>query len=335
MTPDDKSNLIKDLARLQGFDRVGITCPVPLQSVTYYRDWRARGYAGGMRYLSENIEIRENPKSLLVGARSIICVAVNYHHIPDSDGEWEDVPGNRGTISNYVRGNDYHVVLWEMLKGLAERIRERLQETFQYRVCVDTAPVLERELAANAGLGWIGKNTLLMHQSTGSYLFLGELVTTLELTPDTPMTDHCGNCTRCIDACPTRAIVAPYRLNASRCISYLTVEHRGNIPADLRKDMGRWVYGCDICQQVCPYNRQAPETKHPEFRSERLPATIPLLPLIRLRSGEYRRLVRGTAGGRATRQMWHRNARIALGNSADLTPEERAVLNDDTLEDES
>ena len=227
-----------------------------------------------------------------------------------------------------MRGSDYHVVLRDMLHKLIDMLRERLQEPFEARICVDTAPILEREYAAAAGLGWIGKNTMLMHQELGSYLFLGEIITTLDLVPDTPVADHCGTCTRCLKACPTGAITEPHRLNASRCISYLTIEHRSALSADLQRDMGWWIYGCDICQEVCPYNRRAPETTHAEFQSRRLPAELPLVELIRLRSGAYRRLVRGTAAARASRNMWRRNAVIALRNASTLTPEEHQALDE-------
>jgi epoxyqueuosine reductase len=184
---------------------------------------------------------------------------------------------------------------------------------------VDTGPLIERELAAAAEIGWIGKNTLVMHESLGSYLFLGEIVTTLDLAPDSPATDHCGTCTRCLEACPTQAFPAPYQMDASRCISYLTIEHRGEMPPDLGAKLEGWVYGCDVCQEVCPHNAKSPNSKNLELTSERIPAILPLAPLARLSSGDYKRLTKGTAAVRATRRMWHRNAAIALANSTEVS----------------
>lgn len=326
MTPGDKSNLVKDLARRLGCDRVGITRPIPPSRTTYYRDWLARGHAGAMTYLSENLRIRLDPARLLANAKSVICIAVNYHTTPSGQQQLPTEPEAYGKISNYVRGYDYHNILRDILLNIDCLLRKSLPEAFTSRICVDTAPILEKDLAATAGLGWIGKNTLLLHEDYGSYLFLGELVTTLDLQPDAPVTDHCGTCTRCIDACPTQALTQPYQLDASRCISYLTVELRGRIPGEFHQAMGQWIYGCDICQQVCPYNRDVPETAHEAFRTQRLPAAMPLLDLVRLRSGQYRRLVKDNATRRATRNMWRRNAVIALRNSPRLTPEERQAL---------
>ena len=168
-----------------------------------------------------------------------------------------------GRVAQYVRGPDSHRVLRAMLNELVDQLRCRLDEPFDARVFVDTGPILERELAAAAGLGWVGRNTMLLNEGLGSYLFLGEVLTTLELGVDSPVADRCGNCTRCLDACPTHALVAPYQLDASRCISYLTIEHRGQVPEELCELIGDWVCGCDVCQQVCPYNRRAPLATQP------------------------------------------------------------------------
>ena len=165
----------------------------------------------------------------------------------------------------YAWGDDYHEVIRSKLGALVERMRTELVEPFEARVCVDTAPILERELAAAAGIGWIGKNTLVLHHELGSYFFLGAIVTTLDLAPDEPLPDHCGTCTACLDACPTQAFPKPYEMDASRCISYLTIEHRGDISKPFQKMMGDWVFGCDVCQEVCPYNRSAPTTREPRI----------------------------------------------------------------------
>ncbi|MBU0618180.1 MAG: tRNA epoxyqueuosine(34) reductase QueG [Planctomycetes bacterium] len=322
MTLAEKTSLVKDLARKLGFDRVGVARPVPSARATYYRRWLADGYGGAMRYLHQNAELRENPARLLPGARAVICVALNYRR--------HDAPTSRtasiGRVAQYVRGHDYHRVLRAMLSELAAQLRQRLDEPFEQQVCVDTGAILERELAAAAGLGWIGKNTMLLHEGLGSYLFLGEVLTTLNLEPDIPAADRCGNCTRCLAACPTHALVAPYQLDASRCISYLTIEHRAKVPDEFHEQIGDWVFGCDICQQVCPYNRHAPLVTHPEIAADLIPAHLPLLDLLKLRSGDYRRLTKGTAATRASRNMWRRNAAIALGNSANLTEQEKQAL---------
>jgi len=277
-----------------------------------------------MTYLQRNVALRENSARLLPGARSAICVALNHRR-----GEPRALtPGTGavGRIAQYARGADYHRVLRGMLEELVGGLRERFQEPFEHRTFVDTAPVLERELAARAGLGWIGKNTMLLHERLGSYLFLGEVITTLDLEPDAPATDRCGNCTRCLDACPTKALPTPYQLDASRCIAYFTIEHRSQVPEEFHEPVGDWVYGCDVCQQVCPFNRYAPLATQPEITADRIPEHLPLLDLLRLRSGDYRRLTEGTAARRARRNMWRRNAAIALGNAQNVGEEERRAL---------
>lgn len=320
MTPREKTNLIKTLGAAIGFDRVGVTTAEPLQRAAYYRRWLAAGHAGAMGYLHRNVELRCAPAQILPGARSIVCVALNYKRPSDDPAATvAKVPAGEkgeplGRVSNYARGVDYHVVLRRKLEFLIEKMRLRVNEQFSARAFVDTGPLIERELAARAGLGWIGKNTMLMHARAGSYLFLGEIVSTLELEADAPATDHCGTCTRCLDACPTAAFPAAYELDASRCISYLTVEHRGEIGAEIRQKIGDWVYGCDICQEVCPFNGKAPIGTDPDLTQDLIPSQLPLAPLTELTSGGYKRLTNGTAARRATRQMWQRNAAIALSN---------------------
>lgn len=265
-----------------------------------------------MAYLARHIEQREDPKLLLPGAKSIICVAMNYRREDECDSQGGTEP--TGRVARYARGRDYHVVLRERLAQLCDALRNELDEPFDGRVCVDTAPLLEREAAASAGLGWIGKNTCLMHHQVGSYLFLGELLTTLDVAPDAPMPDRCGTCTRCLDACPTQAFVGPYRLDATRCIAYWTIESRGEIPGDMRAGIGEWVFGCDICQEVCPFNTRAPHTPHAAFQEDRVPGRVPLNQLIGLRSSEWKRMTADSATSRATRRMWVRNAMIVAEN---------------------
>jgi epoxyqueuosine reductase len=341
MSPGNKRQLVRSLAHSAGFDLAGVTPAHPRPGIGYYRDWLSAGHAAEMTYLERNVHIRANPAELLPGARTIISLAVNYRR---NDGyirpgeEPLPQPGPdplppTGLIAQYARGDDYHAVLRRMAEELVVGLRDRLRDPFGHRVCVDTAPVLERELAAAAGLGWLGKNTCLLNRRLGSYLLLAEILTTLEIESDTPAEAKCGSCRRCVDACPTGAIVAPGRLDSRRCIAYLTIEHRGAIAAEYHPAMGDHVFGCDICQQVCPYNARAPLGAHPRIMAERLPARVDLLALTGLRSADCRRLVDRTAARRARPAMWRRNAVIALGNCGPPVVEVIGALNR-ALEDE-
>ncbi len=287
-----------------------------------------------MAYLSSSAEIRDQPSALLDGAKSAICVGLCYQpHEPAppaaaANGEHSGAASGSpfaaadavalggGRIARYARGRDYHYIMHRMLNRLLALMRQRIAAPFAARVCVDTLPLLEKELARAAGLGWMGKNTLTLDRRLGSYFCLGELLTTLDLPADQPVTDHCGTCTRCLDACPTQAFIAPYQLDASRCIAYFTIEHRGVIDPHIEAKLGDWVFGCDVCQEVCPFNQQAPPATHAELATPRVPARLPLLQLQSLSSGEYRRLTRGSALRRATVKMWRRNAAIAARNQA-------------------
>jgi epoxyqueuosine reductase len=327
MTPDAKTQLVKSLAREIGFDLVGVARAAPLPRARYYREWIARGYGGTLDYLRRNIDIRADPRRMVAGARSVICVALNYKRADGflpasaavepgaSDRALVDAENAAGRIAQYARGRDYHVVMRRMLRELTRRLHAGLDESFEARVCVDTAPLLERELAAAAGLGWIGRNTCLLNAALGSYLFLGEIVTSLELREDGPVGEQCGRCRRCLDACPTCAFIGPYELNASRCVSYLTIEYRGVIDAGLNRSIGTRVFGCDVCQQVCPYNARAPLGKHAETIRHQLPDSVNLLYLLKISAEEHRAWLRGTAASRATLPMWRRNALIALVNA--------------------
>ncbi len=316
MTSAERARVVKDLARRLGFDLVGIAPASPIPRGEYLREWLARGCAGEMAYLHRNRDTRLNPAAMLDGARSIIVAAVSYHvpePPPPADG------AARGRIARYAWGRDYHQVLRERLRRLVEALRAELAEPFGSRICVDTAPIVERELAAAAGVGWIGKNTLIIHPKAGSYLFLGEVISTLDLACDAPVADHCGSCRRCLEACPTRALTGPYAMDARRCISYLTIEHRGEIPAEMGRQMGMWVYGCDVCQEVCPFNRRAAETAEPSFAVSP-PSPSPVLAEILDWSPEdYQRIVAGRAMKRATLEMFKRNAAIAAGNAGPRT----------------
>lgn len=321
MMPDARADLVRRVALETGFDRVGIARAGPIAHPEYFEDWLARGRAGEMTYLPRYRSMRVDPRRLLTGARSVVAVAQSYHHgaaAVSGPAGAESSEGARGRVAQYAWGRDYHRVLRKKLHRLADRLHEELDETFETRVCVDTAPIMEREVAAAAGVGWIGKNTMVLNREIGSFFFLGEIVTTLELTPSASLTDHCGTCTRCLEACPTGALVAPYQMDATRCIAYLTIEHRGDITTNLHPMMGDWVFGCDVCQDVCPYNRHATLTGEPAYQlSERNPLVPrPLLSqLTNLSEAGYGRHLAGSAMKRATLAMLKRNAAIARANS--------------------
>lgn len=310
-TPQTRSTCVRDLARTHGFDRCGIAPLGPISRAEYVKQWLAAGMAGTMGYLYRRRESRLDPSKLLPGARSAIVVALNYHQsaLPPESGP------PRGRVAMYAWGEDYHVVMRDRLAALLAEVRAALQEPFEAEVCVDTSAIIERELAAAAGIGWIGKNTLTLHHELGSYFFIGSILTTLDLMPDAPIADHCGRCTRCLDACPTQAFPAAYQMDARRCISYLTIEHRGEIAPELQPLIGQWVFGCDVCQEVCPFNREAPLTREPRFAPQTPPAAPSLTELCRWDADTYRQAVAGSATERATLAMWQRNAKIAAANS--------------------
>ena len=332
MTPAAKAQLVKALARDVGFDLVGITHADPVERAGYYRRWLAAGYAGTMTYLTRNVQFRAEPASLLPQAHAVVCVAMNYKrtdgYVRPADAVRPRPRSDRplGHIAQYARGRDYHAVMREMLNRLIHVVRTHVPEPFGARAFVDAGPLLERELAARAGLGWIGKNTCLLNARYGSYTVLGEILTTLDLTPDNPVAQGCGSCTRCLQACPTRCILAPYQLDASRCISYLTIEYRGVIPAAFHGDIGDRLYGCDLCQQVCPYNARTPLASNPDLATEVVPAAVDVMSVIHMPSGAYRRLTSGSAATRARRSLWQRNAAIVAGNTGFDTESLRAAL---------
>jgi epoxyqueuosine reductase len=297
-----------------GFDLVGITSATPLAHGGRLRAWVAQGFAGDMGYMSRNVEKRMEPSRVWPDVRSIIVLGMNYY---TSSAVPEAAPG-RGWIARYAWGEDYHTVLGDKLKALVERIRVIEGPDVQARWYVDTGPILERELAWRAGLGWPGKNTNLINRQLGSWLFLGAILLDRELAYDDPATAHCGTCTRCLSACPTRALVAPGVLDARRCISYLTIELRGSIPRELRPLMGTHVFGCDICQAVCPWNRRAPKSSEPAFLPRAGFAAPELIPLLRLSDAEFRDRFRGSPITRAKRRGLLRNVAVALGNLRDL-----------------
>jgi len=254
--PTSLASEVKSFAtRELGFDLVGITTAERLPGGEQLRAWVTRGAHGDMAYMAGTSEVRADPRLFMPGARSVVCVAMSYHEAPEPP---ETVPsGDRVVVARYARRRDYHKVLRARLVRLGLRLAA-LAPGSTWRPAVDTAPLLEKELAQRAGLGWIGKNTCLINRRLGSELLLGELVTSVELSPDEPETDHCGTCTACLGACPTAAFDAPRSLDARRCISYATIEHRGTFPRTVLPALGAHLFGCDICQAVCPWNRRAP-----------------------------------------------------------------------------
>ncbi len=360
---------VKRLARSVGLDLVGIAAAEPTLEALFYPEWLARGYAGKMEYLQgQRGAMRQDPKTLLADARSIVCVGHIYNTVAPYSVEVE--AGGQGWISRYAWGQDYHAVLKRKLQALADALQAE-NGPFHYKICVDTAPLLERAYARQAGLGWIAKNTCLINQQLGSWVFLGELITSLDLEPDGPAPDRCGSCTRCIDACPTDALVptgapvaagalpakspapaavgppeaaegargapAPaagpaYALDARRCISYWTIELRGPIAPEDRPAVGRHLFGCDICQDVCPWNRRAAVTAAPEFQPGE--PTPDLEELAEMTPEQFRKRFGSTAIERTRYRGFLRNVVVALGNSADrkfLEPLRRLARHEDEM----
>lgn len=326
MTADNE--WIVERAKALGFDLCGVVCVDKFPELEQFGEWLERGYAGEMKYLVD--PRRQDPPLAMAGFRSVIVCALNYNTAhPNSTQAAASAlaPGGspRGWISRYAWGDDYHEVMWAKLNALATALGERFPRPFATRAYADTGPVAERVFAKHAGLGWLGKNTLLLNETLGSWLFLGVILTSLEISPSlgrakAPPPDLCGNCRQCLDACPTGALVQPYLLDARRCISYLTIELRGSIPEEFRKPMGWQVYGCDICQDVCPYNRSAPTTSLPEFRPRQKSAGKSLFePSLEWLAGmteeEFREIFRGSAVKRTKWEGLVRNACVTLGNS--------------------
>jgi epoxyqueuosine reductase len=319
-----------------GFDLAGIAPISPAPHVDAYRDWITQGYHGEMGYMArpDRVERRENPNVILPGAKAIVCVGLNYYPGPLPDDLAHDA--SRGLVANYAWGLDYHDLMQPRLEELAAFIRAETGGNATTRAYVDTGPILERAYAAEAGLGFIGKNTCLIHPQMGSWLFLGEVLTDAELDP-TPKESNvdCGTCRRCLDACPTGALIAPYILDARRCISYLTIELKGAIPRELRPLMGNRIYGCDVCQQVCPWQRFAGPTREKAFHTEELDRAAPLLAeLIEMDEATFRQRYAGSPIARIGRGRLLRNAAVALGNWGDkrtIKPLTKALQDTDTL----
>ena len=324
---------IKEHARSLGFELVGIAPATEADGFAHLQEWLAQGFAGEMAYMSRHGEARRHPESILPNVKSVVMVGLNYKVPPKPHDERSDSWGS-GRVSSYARGRDYHDVLREKLKELLAWIQSEVRDT-RGRAVIDTAPLLERDFARRAGLGWFGKNTMLLHKKLGSFFFLGALLLDLELKIDEPFKPtHCGTCTRCLDACPTDAFVGPYQLDARRCISYLTIELRGRIDESLQPLMGDWVFGCDVCQDVCPWNRKSPVGKDDDLQAEFTGLHLNLVEVLGLDATEFKARFRHTALWRAGRAGLLRNAAIALGNIGDvraLPALERALHDDEPL----
>ena len=320
-----------DLARLKnrirawgeelGFSRIGVAGVELGEAEARLLDWLSRGFHGEMRYMERHGTRRSRPAELVPGTVRVISARLDYWPPEAADSESVMADGRQAYVSRYALGRDYHKVLRGRLQKMADRIEQDIG-AFHYRVFTDSAPVLEVELAAKAGLGWRGKHTLLLDREAGSWFFLGEIYTDLPLPVDEVQSEHCGTCQRCIDICPTRAIVAPYQLDARRCISYLTIEHAGSIPEELRSLMGNRVYGCDDCQLVCPWNGFAASSDLDDFRVRHGLDCATLLELFAWSAEEFESKLEGSAIRRIGHERWLRNLAVGLGNA----PGDRAIL---------
>ncbi|HSM13823.1 MAG TPA: tRNA epoxyqueuosine(34) reductase QueG [Thermoanaerobaculia bacterium] len=312
---------IKARARIAGFDLAGIAALGPAPTGPAYRRWLERGDQGGMTWMERHRDLRLDPRGLLEGACSALVVGLRYAPLA---GGAETPPGDLWPrVARYARGDDYHDLMRERLRGVAGEVERRWPGTGT-RIAVDTAPLLERDLAARAGLGAIGKNTNLIHPEAGSWFLIAELLTTLDLAPDRPVADLCGECSRCLEACPTGALPEPWRLDARRCISYWTIEHRGEIAPAIRPQLADRVFGCDICQEVCPWNRDPEPAAHPELAVPARRLGLDLVGLLALPEPGYREAFRGSPMKRAKSEGLRRNAALALAGRED--PPARAAL---------
>lgn len=311
--------LIKDKASSFGFlDAQISSIIIDVKAQEKFSQWLAQNYAGDMYYLEQNTELRFNPQKLNENTLAIICVKapyltknVGYHKNRLNDP-------NHAYVSSYAVDRDYHKVVKQQLKKYAEWINQLLQEygiSHQYRVFTDSAPIMEVQIAAQAGLGWRGKNTLLLNKTQGSMYFLGEIFTTLPLPPDQPVTSHCGSCTKCLEVCPTQAFVEPYVLDARKCISYLIIENKGKIPEEFRKQIGNRIYGCDDCQLFCPWNKFSQLTQLVDFDTRNKLDSSTLLELFNWSEEEFKIKMQGSPIYRIGYEAWQRNLAIGLGNA--------------------
>jgi len=313
---------VKALARGLGFDLVGIAPAAASARGAFFREWLSDGKAGEMTFLADRIDERLDPAQFLPNARTVVCVAMNYFHpLNDEPKPGACKPGDsapdefsfaQGKIARYALGDDYHELIKNKLYAIADFLKDAVPGSYT-RCGVDTAPINERELASRTGVGWVGKNTCVINERIGSWLFLGSVLTTIDLPIDSPAVDRCGTCTRCIEACPTAAIT-PYQLDARKCISYLTIEHPIEIDPTVQLKMGDWLFGCDICQDVCPWNSKAPATEIPELQPRIASGRLVLQDVLNWHKEDFDRTFRRSAVKRIRLPQLHRNARIAVEN---------------------
>jgi len=299
---------VKRLAAELGFEQCGIAPAGAIARGAYLTQWLAEGRAGRMGYLHRHLNSRVDLTTWLPWARSVIVVAQSYRQAPPAVAD----DAARGRVAMYAWGEDYHAILKQKLARLVDQMSIEIPTPFESKVCVDTSAITERELAAMAGIGWIGKNTLVLNQRLGSCFVLGVVVTSLPLAADSPVVDHCGSCTRCLDVCPTGAFPRAYEMDARRCISYLTIEHRVEIAPELAGKMGDWVFGCDICQEVCPFNRDVAPPKEERLLAKSVDAASPRLDeVVAWDMGQHQKATAGRALSRVSLKMWKRNAELA------------------------
>ena len=307
------SEAIKREARALGFAACGVAPADAVEELGFLREWLGRGYAGEMHYMSRTAERRADVRQVLPSAQTVIALATVYN--VDRPYSTEHADADYAPISRYAWGADYHHVVGERTEQLLDWMRRTGGDPFEARAYVDTGPVQERVYAQRAGIGWIGKNTCLINRELGSWLFLSEIICSLRLAPDAPALDQCGSCTLCLEACPTGAIVEPWVLDATRCVSYLTIELRGEIPEDDRADVGAHVYGCDVCQDVCPWNAQAATSDDPAWLPDAALDGVSTADLWRLSDDALRPIVKRSAMARAGLRRLRRNTAVALGNA--------------------
>jgi epoxyqueuosine reductase len=315
-TPYDRTIAVKALAHAAGFDAVGIADAGPFDETRrFLRERIAGGAFSGLPWFSaERADFASDPRNLLPGARSIVAVALSYR---TEEPAGDPGQGPRGRVARYAWARDYHPVLKERMAAVVAGMQERYGAG-ECRTLVDTARIVDRAAARRAGTGWYGKNTNIINPTYGSWILLGEILTTLELAPDPPLRKNCGSCRLCLDACPTGALTGPYTMDNNLCISYLTIEHRGVIPRELRPLIGDWIFGCDICQEVCPPALKGQVAHHPPFRAANADAAFPaLIPLLQITEEEFRSRFAGSPIKRAKREGLQRNVAVALGNSGD------------------
>ncbi len=308
------ANKIKRWGIELGFEAIGISDTDLSAAELNLLTWLKNGHNGEMKWMQHHGDKRSQPAKLLSGTTRIISVRLNY--LPEENSNPDSILADnlKAYISRYSLGRDYHKLMRNRLQKLADKINNEIGE-FTYRAFVDSAPVLEKAIAEKAGLGWIGKHSNLINQDQGSWFFLGELYTNLELPVDKPAKNHCGTCTSCIDLCPTKAIIAPYTIDARRCISYLTIELKGSIPLEFRSMMGNRIYGCDDCQLVCPWTRFSQQSDEPDFNPRHQLDSIELIQLFKWTEQEFLKNTEGMAIRRIGYESWSRNIAVALGNA--------------------